>query len=212
MEELNNPDGRHLVETMNIRPSRSYASKLMVISTIVAVLTALVGYLFGQLIGIDEGPRVAMIFFLVTLALSCAYWIPAMILSWAYHKSLSYEIQDDEVIVRVGIWTKSVKHVPFRTVTNITIKRGILDRTLFDIGTLNIQTAGMSGTQGAEQSLVGLADVQEIYDIVANRLRLFRGAMGPAGAEVEKPEDLPADLMRKMLDELHEIRKNTEKQ
>ena len=64
-------------------------------------------------------------------------------------KALGYEVQDDEVIVRVGIITHSVKHVPYRTVTNITVSRDILDRWFFGLGSLHIQTAGMSGKSGA---------------------------------------------------------------
>jgi hypothetical protein len=37
-----------------------------------------------------------------------------------------------------------------RTVTTISVKRDILDRWLFNLGTLEIQTAGMSGQTGAE--------------------------------------------------------------
>jgi hypothetical protein len=46
---------------------------------------------------------------------------------------------------------------------NVGKKRDILDRWLFGLGTLNIQTAGMSGLTGAEESLVGLPNVQEVY-------------------------------------------------
>ena len=55
----------------------------------------------------------------------------------------------------------------------------------FDLGTLNIQTAGMSGTTGAEESLEGLSNVQEVYEIVVRELQRFRGGMAPTGAEVE---------------------------
>jgi uncharacterized membrane protein YdbT with pleckstrin-like domain len=94
----------------------------------------------------------------------------------------------DEVIVRAGIVTTSVKHVPYRTVTNITVRRGLMDRWLFGLGTLNIQTAGMSGTTGAEESLVGLPDVQAVYDIVVTELRRFRGSQAPTAAD----DDVPA--------------------
>jgi uncharacterized membrane protein YdbT with pleckstrin-like domain len=77
-----------------------------------------------------------------------------------------------------------VKHVPYRTVTNITVKRDVLDR-LLGLGTLTIQTAGMSGTKGAEESLVGLGEVAEVYTSVAQELRRFRGAMSPTQSEME---------------------------
>ena len=200
------------MDTMKIEPSPGYLKKMWVIMTIVAVLVAAFGYVMGLLIGIDHGPDVAIIVFLVSLAIDLVWYIPALILAGYYYRSLSYEIQDDEVIVRVGIVTKSIKHVPYRTVTNIKINRGILDRYVFNLGSLNIQTAGMSGTTGAEESLVGLTDVQAVYDTVAAKLRSFRGAMAPTAAESELEPDVGAGAtMRAMLDELRAIRKNTEK-
>ena len=90
--------------------------------------------------------------------------------------------------MRVGILVKSVKHVPYRTVTNIATKRDIFDRWFFGLGTLNIQTAGMSGAKGAEERLVGLPNVQDVYEMVATELRRFRGAMAPTAADVEQAD------------------------
>ncbi len=201
-----------VMQTLHIRPSKSYLRKQWVIFTIIALLVVLVGYLFGLLVGIDEGPEVTIAITIYAALAAALFWITAIILAVFYYKSLSYEIQDDEVIVRVGIVTKSVKHVPYRTVTNISIKRGILDRFMFDIGTLNIQTAGMSGTTGAEQSLVGLEDVQAVYDDVVKKLHAFRGAMSPTTAEEDTGSDaIPGDVMTEMLEELRAIRKSVEK-
>jgi len=200
------------METLHIKPSISYMRKLWVTCTIIALCTVLVGYLFGLLVGIDEGVHVTIEITIYTAIFAGLFWIIAVILSVFYYRSLSYEIQDDEIIVRVGIATKSVKHVPYRTVTNISIKRGILDRFMFDIGTLAVQTAGMSGTSGAEQSLVGLDDVQAIYNDVAGKLREFRGAMSPTGAEEDSAVEAPrGDVMASMLEELRAIRKSVEK-
>ncbi len=200
------------METLHIKPSASYLRKLWVTYTIIALATVLVGYLFGLLVGIDEGAHVTIAITIYTAIFTALFWITAVILSVFYYRSLSYEIQDDEIIVRVGIATKSVKHVPYRTVTNISIKRGILDRFMFDIGTLAVQTAGMSGTSGAEQSLVGLDDVQSIYDDVVGKLREFRGAMSPTGAEEDPDGGSPhGDLTASMLEELRAIRKAVEK-
>jgi uncharacterized membrane protein YdbT with pleckstrin-like domain len=128
-----------------------------------------------------------------------------------YHRSLGYEIQDDEIIVRVGIVTKTVKHVPYRTVTNISIKRGILDRA-FGIGTLAVQTAGMSGNSAPEQSLVGLRDVRAVYEDVVVKLRAFRGAMAPTAAEDEESSAAGAEGgLAAVLEELRAIRKALEK-
>ncbi|UCF05918.1 MAG: PH domain-containing protein [bacterium] len=200
------------METRKIKPSNGYLKKLRLILTIVAFVVIVFGYGFGLLIGIEHGSHVATSVFIGFLIADLVWWIPALILAGLYYKSLSYEIQDDEVIVRVGIVTKSVKHVPYRTVTNVTVNRGILDRYVFKLGSLNIQTAGMSGTTGAEESLVGLANVQEVYDIVVQKLRLFRGGMAPTTTEVDiEPVASSGTILNAILNELKAIRQNTEK-
>ena len=200
------------METLHIKPSASYLRKLWVTYTIIALSVVGVAYLLGLLGGIEVGMDVTIAITIYAAFFAGLFWITAVILSLFYYRSLSYEILDDEIIVRVGIATKSVKHVPYRTVTNISIKRGILDRFMFDIGTLAIQTAGMSGTSGAEQSLVGLDDVQAIYDDVVGKLREFRGAMSPTAAEEESSgEALQKGDVASMLEELRAIRRAIEK-
>ena len=135
-------------------------------------------------------------------------WLVGMALTGPYYRSLRYEVMADEVIVRAGIVTKSVKHVPYRTVTNITVRRGLMDRWLFGLGTLNIQTAGMSGTTGAEESLVGLPDVQAVYDIVVTELRRFRGSQAPTAADddVTAPAAMADGQLTQLLVEVRAIR------
>ena len=199
------------MSTRTIQPGIGYLKKLRLILTIVAVLVAVFGYVLGFLIGLDEGPEIASTIFWIFIIVDAAWYVPALILIGAYYQSLSDEIQDDEVIVRVGIVTKSVKHGPFRTVTNIKVNRGILDRYVFNLGSLNIQTAGMSGSTGVEESLVGLTDVQEIYDLVARRLRTFRGAMSPTAADSDaEPAGSSDAVLAEILRELKAIRRNTE--
>jgi len=200
------------MQTQIFKPSSQYLTKLRLVITLVALLILTGGVLLGWLLSTDpeigaDGSRTVVI----VVAIADAIWyLPALLLTGPYYRSLSYEIQDDEVIVRVGIWTQSVKHVPYRTVTNLTVKRDILDRWL-GIGTLNIQTAGMSGATGAEESLVGLTNVQEVYEIVATELRRFRGSMAPTAAGVEgEPSVSATDTLSAILSEIRAIRRAME--
>jgi uncharacterized membrane protein YdbT with pleckstrin-like domain len=188
------------------KPNSQYLLKLRVVLTLVAVAIQAGAVLLGLLLSLDRdiGLGVGLTVILVVAALNVLWWIPGMLLSGPYYRSLSYEVQDDEVIVHVGILTKSVKHVPYRTVTNLQVKRDILDRWFFGLGTLNIQTAGMSGQTGAEESLVGLDNVQDVYELVATEMRRFRGGMAPTGAD-EEPE-LPGDTSGTLQAILAEVR------
>ncbi len=187
-----------------LRPNRQYLGKLALNVTLGAVGAGVVSVLFAWLISIDEGARTGGIVAGIMLAVVLAWWLVAILLVGPYYRSLSYEIQDDEVIVRVGIFVKSVKHVPYRTVTNISIKRDIFDRWFFGIGSLSIQTAGMSGTKGAEENLVGLPDVQAVYETVVTELRRFRGGMAPTAADVESG---PSGVLDEILAEVRAIRR-----
>lgn len=196
------------------KPSPKYLTKLRVVITAIAFLVMASAVLLGLLLSLDRdmGFGTGLVVILVTAVLDVLWWIPAMFLSGPYYRSLSYDVQDDEVIVHVGILTKSVKHVPYRTVTNLQVKRDIFDRWFFGLGTLNIQTAGMSGQTGAEESLAGLTDVQEVYKMVATELRRFRGGMAPTGTG-EEPDlpDAPSGTLEAILGEVQAIRHKLEK-
>ena len=192
------------VETITLKPSPRYLVKSIVVLIVIAGLVLLGGMLLSFLIGMDKGPRAGSTAMFVIFLVDVAWLVPAILLTIPYYRSLRYEIRDDEVVVHVGIWTRSIKHVPYRTVTNIKTNRDIFDRWFFNLGSLNIQTAGMSGKTGAEEALLGLPNVQEIYEIVGARLRKYRGAMTPTGG-VES-DGAADDILAELLVEVRAIR------
>jgi membrane protein YdbS with pleckstrin-like domain len=202
------------MQMQTFRPSPRYLAKLQLALTSVAIPILIGGVLLAWLISSDPdiGTSGALLVIIIIAIADLSWWIPAMILVGPYYRSLRYEIQHDEVIVHVGILTKSIKHVPYRTVTNLTVKRDLLDRWLFGLGTLNIQTAGMSGTTGAEESLVGLPNIQEVYQIVGTELRRFRGGMGPTAADLEgQPDITSTEVLSAILAEVRAIRQMLER-
>jgi membrane protein YdbS with pleckstrin-like domain len=192
--------------TRTFKPTSRYLVKVYVGIAIAGLLVIAATMAFGLLIPDRDATTVFMFFALA----EAVVWILALALAYPYYRSLSYEVQNDEVIVRVGVIDHSVKHVPYRTVTNVTVRRDILDRWFFGLGSLHIQTAGMSGQSGAEEKLVGLPNVQEVYELVAAELRRFRGAMAPTAAEVE-PEATSAETLTSILEELKAIRQALQK-
>jgi uncharacterized membrane protein YdbT with pleckstrin-like domain len=187
-------------------PNSKYQFKMMLMITLIGFLVLLGMGILSALISLDD-PGAGLVVFGITILGVAIYWVVGMLISVPYFRSLRYEIQDDEVVVNVGIITHSVKHVPYRTVTNITVKRDIFDRWFFNLGTLTIQTAGMSGQTGAEESLVGLDNVQEVYELVVTELRRFRGSMPPTTVQGEAS----ADSFEALLGEVQTIRKMMEK-
>jgi uncharacterized membrane protein YdbT with pleckstrin-like domain len=200
------------MKARSVTPDRKYLFRMRLVATIVALAILAGGILLGLILALtgDIRLRGALVLFFVVVVLNGSWWLVALILSGPYYRSLRYEVQDDEVVVNVGIWTKSVKHVPYRTVTNLQVKRDVVDRWL-GIGTLNIQTAGMSGQTGAEERLVGLSDVQDVYESVAEELRRFRGGMAPTQADVElEPAVAQPGGLDEILAEVRAIRRALE--
>ncbi|NIO19455.1 MAG: PH domain-containing protein, partial [Candidatus Aenigmarchaeota archaeon] len=83
-----------------------------------------------------------------------------------------------EIYVKKGLINITRKHVPFRTVTNISSRAGPFDR-LFGIGTVEIETAGYSGPKsgafsGPEEKIEGIVFYEEVRDFILAELRKFR--------------------------------------
>jgi putative membrane protein len=195
----------------DIFPHEKFLTKMRVSICAIIFINMLFLLIFIWPIAADGETSGAIIYGSIVTGLGLIGIVITFLLSGPYYRSLKYEIMDDEVIVRAGIITKSVKHVPYRTVTNLVVKRGILDR-LFGLGTLNIQTAGMSGnTTAAEESLVGLVNVQELYETVAAKMRRYRGPLSPTQADNEPLLPSPNGELSAILAELQAIRNVLEK-
>ena len=125
-----------------------------------------------------------------------AVWlIPAMLVIPIYIKSIEYAVVAEsgealpEVYVRKGIINVTRKHVPLRTITNISSRQGLIDR-LFGIGNVEIETAGYSGPQqyGPEEKLEGIKQYHELAEFVLSELRRFRAPYS-TGTEIVTPSD-----------------------
>ncbi|MBC7237534.1 MAG: PH domain-containing protein [Chloroflexi bacterium] len=146
---------------------------------------------------------------MVIYTLANLLWIvPMMVLIPFYYRSIEYEMGEEEVIVRRGIITKTETTVPYRTVTNIDIKRGPLDR-LLALGGLKIHTAGYSQQVAAEASLSGLSEYEQIYEALRSALRRYRARTGQTVGAEEVPaaeEGVGADVRHLLADILQELR------
>lgn len=157
------------------------------------------------------------------LTLNIWYWvitaiwlIPALIIVPIYLRSIEYSViarsgeTMPEIFVKKGIINITRKHVPFRTITNIASRAGPIDR-LFGIGSVEIETAGFSGTaQAAEEKLEGITFYEELRDFILRELRRFKDPY-VTGTEVVQPEEEPVqrtedNLEDEILSVLQEIR------
>jgi len=128
--------------------------------------------------------------------LTVIWYIPAMILYPIYINAFEYSViaksggTIPEIYVKKGLINITRKHVPFRTITNISSRAGPFDR-IFGIGTVEVETAGASGAQvggSAEERLEGLVFYEELRDFILRELRRFKDPY-VTGTEVVIPED-----------------------
>ena len=151
-----------------------------------------------------------------TIGLNLIWLVPALIITPFYVRSIEYSVKAEtgetmpEIYVKKGVMTVTRKHVPFRTITNISSNAGPFDR-LFGIGSVHIETAGYSGSgqTGPEEKLEGIVFYEEVRDFILNELRKFK-APYVIGTEVVRPEEEPVPrgpgLDDEMLITLREIR------
>ena len=147
------------------------------------------------------------------------WWIPIMIGTPLYIRNIEYSVISKsgtvmpEIYVKKGLINVTQKHVPFRTITNISSRAGPVDR-LFGIGTVEIQTAGGSvgpgGNPKPEEKLEGITFFDEVRDFVLQELRTFRDPY-VVGTEVVHPREDPVPRLTDSLDDemlitLREIR------
>ena len=157
-----------------------------------------------------------------TIVVNLIWLIPVLIYIPFYFKSLEYSVKAEtgetmpEIYVKRGVFTITRKHVPFRTITNISSRAGIFDR-LFNIGSVHIETAGYSGSQqtGPEVKLEGIVFYEEVRDFILNELRKFKTPY-VTGTEVvprtEEPIPRTEGLDDEILITLREIRDILKKQ
>ena len=95
----------------------------------------------------------------------------SMTIAFIYTRTMQFEIYSNEVVVKKGVINRTEKHVPYRTVTNISTRFGLFDK-IFGIGTVEIETAGKAGRQsGPEEKIEGITNFVEIRNNVLEELR-----------------------------------------
>lgn len=193
--------------TKIIRPSPKLAHKFRLYVWIVFLIC------FFPFVFLGFVPELGWLYVVIFLAANAAWMALAYLLIPPYYRSIEYELGEEEIVARRGILTKTVETVPYRTVTNVALKRGPLDR-LLGIGGLLIHTAGYSAQTTAEARLGGLENYEAVHREVLEALRRYRARMGTAiGVTETRPigED-SSELLRQILDEIKALRRSIEKE
>jgi membrane protein YdbS with pleckstrin-like domain len=227
-EKVIRPPVKQITSGKIFKPSQAFLHKMLFQSVLLFIIVWLMAVL--SFVGIayiaatdPTNPSAAktisdwiVLVNLWTVAANLAWLLPAVIVIPPYFKSIEYSVKAEtgdtmpEIYSKRGIVTITRRHVPFRTITNISSRAGPFDR-LFKIGSVNIETAGYSGPnqKGPEEKISGVVFYEEVRDFILKELRKFKEPY-VTGTEVviptEKPVPRTESLDDEMLITLREIR------
>jgi len=122
-----------------------------------------------------------------------------------YYDSMSYELREDEINWKRGVWFRTTGIVPYNRIVNLDLRQGPLMRFL-GISTLAIQTAGYSGQAVPEIKIEGIEHAEELRELIRSHVR---GSLShDDGTGSAKPLSSPSGVSvhQQMLAELQQIR------
>jgi len=130
------------------------------------------------------------------------YWVKL------YYQSMWYELHDDEMRWKRGVWFRTTGIVPYNRITNLDLKQGPVMRWL-RISTLSIQTAGYSGQAVPEIRIEAIEHAEELRELVRTLVRQSGSGIHNDGTGTSAPVQSSTGSMSTnllMLDELKKIR------
>ncbi len=203
-----------------IRPSRNFLYKnyfLFLLTAAVFIIAMIIFLLFVNiLIGSSRGPTVQQqlndMYILMSVGFSVLWLVIFVIYGigmYIYVKQMVFIVHGSEIVVKKGLINRTEKHVPYRTVTHISMRAGPFDR-LFNIGTVEIQTAGGSSSSlesMAEEKLEGIIIYREVRDYILTQLRSFqRKELKETGSELDSQSFITVSKDDDLLKALQDIK------
>lgn len=117
-----------------------------------------------------------------------------------YVKMFSFEVLENNLVIRHGVFNRVKSTIPYSRIQNINITNGVFDR-MYKTFTVKVETAGSSGVTASSQSghirpegyIPGLKEPNLIENKIKERLMRYSAI--PSGLEdkIFKPEELAFD-------------------
>ncbi len=198
------------METVRMKPDSAIKSYWITIWLIWYAFMVFIAFLPAMIIAI-EGERDLTGILIAGIIIAACSAVMFPLLAWlpAFYKTLEYEVDEDSVNAKRGVFWKRYVTVPFAKITNIDVHQGPLERR-FGLGTIHVQTAGAGGQQGgaAELRLAGIRDIHGVKELIAERVKRHSRSMGGAPAAAGGSD---SEILNKILIELGAIRETLER-
>jgi membrane protein YdbS with pleckstrin-like domain len=147
---------------------------------------------------------------IVGISLAGVFIFTVIFVAWVrlYYVSMWYELREDEMSWKRGVWFHRTGIVPYNRITNLDVIQGPVMRML-GISTLSVQTAGYSGQAVPEIRIEGIEHAEDLRELIRSLVRQsgFHGDGTGGGAP---PVTVPTD--QKIIEELVKIRSLLEQQ
>ena len=159
--------------------------------------------LFSDLPAVFSSSLLVGIFLLFALLW---YWVGL------YYESMWYELREDEITWKRGVWFRTTGIVPYNRITNLDVRQGPFMRYL-GISSLAIQTAGYSGQVVPEIRIEAIEHAEELRECIRSMVRGAPARDDGTGNSREPSKSAPGGtpVDRQILGELKSIRALLEK-
>jgi len=143
-----------------------------------------------------------------TVLLCCLVVVFVFFVYWVklYYQSMWYELHEDEMRWKRGVWFRTTGIVPYNRITNLDLKQGPVMRWL-RISTLSIQTAGYSGQAVPEIRIEAIEHAEELRELVRTLVRQSGSGIHNDGTGTSAPVQSSTGSMSTNLLMLNELKK-----
>jgi putative membrane protein len=149
-------------------------------------------------------PVLRTYYIIVSLFTAVAFPVTLVVLLCKYH-TLRYRFDDKGISMSWGVLFKREIYLTYRRIQDIHVTRNILHRWL-GLASISVQTA--SGTSGAEMTIEGICQVEELRDYLYAQMRGAREEepTDEESSESSSHEDEALTLLCEIRDELRSLR------
>ncbi len=127
-----------------------------------------------------------------------------------YYESMFYELREDEITWKRGVWFRTTGIVPYNRITNLDVRQGPFMRFL-GISNLAIQTAGYSGQAVPEIRIEAIVHAEELREMIRSMVRGSPAQGNGTGSGTSSLVGSSSPVDQQILAELKSIRSLLEK-